>query len=153
MYDRFSGIKFWYSERNTENTMLHYILMKKVIIIRKIHVKWSLSLHYRKKVKIFTPQLLIYYIQYENRKSRLEQMPEAATWGVLRKKVFFKMSHNSQETPVPEETPVNFAKFLRTPLFKNSGWLLLKCAHFNNEARDIDCISCRDLDALLYCFG
>ena len=28
---------------------------------------------------IFTPQLLIYYIQYENRKSRLEQMPEAAT--------------------------------------------------------------------------
>ena len=23
----------------------------------------------------------------------------------------FKMSQNSQETPVPEETPVNFAKF------------------------------------------
>ena len=38
-------------------------------------------------------------------------MTEAATWGVLRKKVFFKMSHNSQETTVPEETPVNFAKF------------------------------------------
>ena len=39
-------------------------------------------------------------------------MPEAATEAVLRKKVFFKMSQNSQETPAPEETPVNFAKFL-----------------------------------------
>ena len=54
-------------------------------------------------------------------------MPEAATAGVLRKKVFFKISQNSQETPVPEETPVNFAKFLRTPsLQNNSGRLLLK---------------------------
>ena len=117
-------------------------------------VKWSLSLHYRKKLNIFTPQLLIYYIQYENRKSRLEQMPEAATWGVLRKKMFFKMSQNSQETSVPEETPVNFSKFLRTPLSQNnSRRLLLKRRHFNNEARDIDCICCRELDTLLYCFG
>ena len=51
-------------------------------------------------------------IEHENRKSQLVQMPEVATGGVLRKKVFFKMSQNSQETPVPEETPVNFAKFL-----------------------------------------
>ena len=39
-------------------------------------------------------------------------MPAAATGGVLRKKVFFKMSQNSQETPVPEETPMSFPKFL-----------------------------------------
>ena len=78
-------------------------------------------------------------------------MPEVATGGVLRKKVFFKMSQNSQETPVPEETPVNFVKFLRTPLLQNnSGRLLVKCEHFNNEARDVDCICCRELDALLY---
>ena len=44
-------------------------------------------------------------------------MPEVATGGVLRKKVLFKMSQNSQETPVPDETPVNFAKFLRTLFF------------------------------------
>ena len=31
------------------------------------------------ELNIFMPQLLIYYIQYENRKGRLEQMPEAAT--------------------------------------------------------------------------
>ena len=74
-------------------------------------------------------------------------MPEAATGGVLRKKVFFKMSQNSQETPVPEETPVNFAKVLRTPFLQNnSGRLLLKCVHCNNEATDI---GCRKLDAML----
>ena len=67
-------------------------------------------------------------------------MPEPATGGVLRKKVFFKMSQNSEETPVPEETPVNFAKFLTTPFLQsNSGRLLLKCRHCNNEVRGIDC--------------
>ena len=68
-----------------------YILMKKVIILRR---KWSLWLHHSNKLNIFTSQLLIYYMQYENRKSRQEQMLEAATWGGLRKKVFFKMSQN-----------------------------------------------------------
>ena len=53
-------------------------------------------------------------------------MPEAVTGGVLRIKVFFKMSQNSEETPVTEETPLNFAKFLRTPFLQNnSGRLLL----------------------------
>ena len=51
------------------------------------------------------------------------------------------MSQNLQETPAPEETPVNFTKFLRTPCLQNNpGRLLLKCRDFNNEARDIDCI-------------
>ena len=45
-------------------------------------------------------------------------MPDAATVGVLRKKVFFKISQNSQETPVPEETLLNFPKFLRTPFYR-----------------------------------
>ena len=57
------------------------------------------------------------------------QMSEAATAGVLQKKVFFKILQNSQETPVPKETPVNFEKFLRTPfLQKNSRRLLLKAS-------------------------
>ena len=30
------------------------------------------------------------------------------------------MLQNSQETPVPEETPVNFAKFLKTNLLQNN---------------------------------
>ena len=46
--------------------------------------KGSLSLHHRKKQDM--PQLLVYYIQYSNGKSRLVQMPEVATGSVLRKK-------------------------------------------------------------------
>ena len=52
--------------------------------------------------------------------SRLMQMPEAATVGVLRKKVFFKISQNSQETPVPGKTPANFAKYLRTRFYRTT---------------------------------
>ena len=55
------------------------------------------------------------------------QMPETATVGVLRIMVSFKIAQKSQKTPAPEETPVNFAKFLRTPFLQNnSGRLLLK---------------------------
>ena len=126
-----------------------YILIKIVIILKKIRVKSLLLLH-RKKLNIFMPHLPIYYIQYYNRKSRLVQLLETATVGVLRKKVFLQISQNSEETPVPEETLVNFAKFLRKPFLQNdSGLLLLKCRHCNNEARDIDCICCRELDAML----
>ena len=66
------------------------------------------------------------------------------------------MLQNSQETPVPEETPVNFEKFLKRPLLQyNSGRLLLKCGYFNNQAKDIDCIiaNCRfqiaDIDCII----
>ena len=45
------------------------------------------------------------------------QMPEATTVGVLRKKVFFKILQNSQEIPVPEETPVNFEKIFKNTFF------------------------------------
>ena len=55
------------------------------------------------------------------------QMPKAITVGVLRKKVFFKISQSSQGTPVPEETPLNSAKFLRTSFLQNNfEQLLLK---------------------------
>ena len=77
-------------------------------------------------------------------------MPKTATGDVLRKKVFFKISQNSQEITVPEETPVNFAKLLRIPFLQNNlGGLLLKCGYCNNKARDIYCICCRELDAIL----
>ena len=51
---------------------------------------------------------------------------------------------------MPEEISANFAKCLRTSFLQNNpGQLLLKCGYFNNEARDIDCICCRELDAML----
>ena len=54
-------------------------------------------------------------------------MPEAATGGVLWKNLFLKILKNLQETSVPEETPVNFAKFLRAAFLQSkSEQLLLK---------------------------
>ena len=49
-------------------------------------------------------------------------MPEAAAGGVLRKKVLYKMSQISEETPVPEETPVNFAKNCKNTFFTEQLW-------------------------------
>ena len=64
------------------------------------------------------------------------------------------MSQNSQEAPVPEETPVNFAKLLRTYFLRNnSRRLLLKCGRCNNEAKEVDYLCCRKLDAMLYLLG
>ena len=77
-------------------------------------------------------------------------MPEAATGSVLWKKVFFKILQNLQETPVTEETLRNSAKFLRTSfLQKNSGRLLLKCGHCKSEVKEIDCLCCTEVDAIL----
>ena len=64
-------------------------------------------------------------------------MPEAATVGILRKQVFFKISQNLQEILVPEETPVNFAKFLRTPFLQNNLERLLLKAGITITKRDI----------------
>ena len=66
------------------------------------------------------------------------QMPEVATVGVLRKKVFFKILQNSHETPVPEETPANFAKFLRTPFLQNNSRRLLLKADIAITKREIE---------------
>ena len=142
MCDHFSELNFDPVKEILKIWCHIYILMKKVVSLRKIHVKMKSFTPLYKQTK-HMPQLLIYYIQYENRKSWFEQMPKAATG------VFF-----SQETPLPEETPVNFVKFLRTLLLQNnSGRLLPNYRHFNNEARGVDCICCRELDALLCCFG
>ena len=90
---------------------LIYILMKKVIILRKIHVAiksfappfsnhFSLSLNGKKRESheknVFTLQLPIHYILYQN---------------------------------------------------KNIDWC--KCGHCKNEAREIDCPCCREVNAVL----
>ena len=66
------------------------------------------------------------------------------------KKVFLKILINSQETSAPEETPVNFSKYLRVPFLQNnSGRLLLKCGHCKIEGREMDSLCCREVDAML----
>ena len=39
MYDGFSGIKFWSSERNTENPMSHLYVNEEKDYFKEIHVK------------------------------------------------------------------------------------------------------------------
>ena len=133
-------IKFWSSERNTEDTKSNLYFNEESDYSEENtcenKVFRSTILPLEKKLNIFMPQMPIYCIQYYNRKSRLVQMPEATTGGVLLKKVFFKISKNSQETPVPEETLLSFAKFLRPLLQNKSGRLLLKCGHCKNEERN-----------------
>ena len=70
--------------------------------------------------------------------NRRRKMTKAATGGVLKEKVLLEISQNSQENTCARVSllkkgfwrrclPVNFAKFLRTPLLQNtSGRLLLK---------------------------
>ena len=97
------------------------------VTLRHSGLKDSLSL-----VKILFPPLLI----------------EAATRGVLYKKVFLEISQNSQKNtcarvspatllkkrPQHRCFPVNFAKFLRTPFSQNtSGRLLLYLLIYNVE--------------------
>ena len=112
-----------------------YILLKKVIILRKIHVEMKSFAPPQKETKHIhaTDADLLHTVLVQ------ETSIGANAKGVLRIKVF-KISQNSQETPAPEETPVNFAKSLRTPFLQNnSGQLLLKCGHCKNEAREKQC--------------
>ena len=153
MYDRFSGIKLWSCERNTENAMSHLHFNEESDYSEENTCENEVFCSTLER-NIFTPQLLIYYKQYQNRKSRLVQMPEAATGGALRKKVSFKMSQKFTENSCVRENTCEIAKFYRTPFLQNNSIrLLLKPGHCNNKARDIDCICCRVLDAMLYCFG
>ena len=96
-----------------------YILMKKVVILRKIHVKWKSFAPPQKETKNM-PQLLIYSQSMRLEKldySKCQKQPLEVFYG---KSVFFKMPQNSQEILVPEETPRNFAKFLRIRLLQNN---------------------------------
>ena len=78
------------------------------------------------------------------------QMPGAAIVGVSRKKVFFKISQNSQETLASEETPVNFNKIFKNTFYTEQlRTTTSESGYCNNEVRDIDCICCRELDAML----
>ena len=78
------------------------------------------------------------------------QMPEAATVGVLREKIFFKISQNSQKTPVARGNTCEFCKIFKNTFFTEQlRTTASESGYCNNEARDIDCICCRELDQCL----
>ena len=70
-------------------------------------------------------------------------MPEAVTGGGLQKNVFFKMSQNSQETPVPEE----FCKIFKNNFFTEQFWTTASEMRILQQRSERFC--CRELDAML----
>ena len=123
-----------------------YISMKIAIILRKIHVKMKSFIPPQKETN--HSRLNCDYIKYQNRRSRIVQMRKAAIVGVLRKRVSFKILQNSQETPVPGST-CEFCKIFKNTFFTEQlRTTASKSGYCNNKARDIDCICCRELDAM-----
>ena len=131
-----------------------YILMKKVIILRKINMK----------MKSFAPpyketehsRLSCWFITYSIRIENLDwsKSQKQPLEVFCEQKCSLKCRKIHRKLLCQRKDLWILQKFLKAPLLQNnSGRLLLKCGHFNNEARDIDCICCRELDALLYCFG
>ena len=77
------------------------------------------------------------------------QMPEAATVGVLRKKVFFKIRKSHRKLRC-QRKHYEFCKIFKNTYFTEQLRTTVSESGFcNNEARDIDCICCRELDAML----
>ena len=118
-----------------------YILMKKKIILQNIHVKTKSFAPPQKETKhVHSSAADLLHTVLEQEIS-IDANARSSHWRCSAKKVFFKMSQNSEETPVAEKTPVNFAKFLRTTFLQNN--------FRPHKTRDIDCICCRELDAML----
>ena len=79
----------------------------------------------------------------------LVQMPEAATVGVLRKRVFFKISQNSRKF-LCQRKHLWILENFKEWLFTEQLWTTAsESGYCNIEARDIDDICCRELDAML----
>ena len=97
------------------------------------------------------PHLSIYYILYQNRNSRLMQMSEAATGGVLRKKDVLKNFAKLTEKQLCQRLFFNKVTGLRKLFLQNNfEQLLLKCGHCKNEVREIYCLCCREVKTMLF---
>ena len=81
------------------------------------------------------------------------QIRKATTVGVLRKKVslnFAKFTGNSYA----RGNTCEFCKIFKNTCFTEQlRTTASKSGYCNNEAIGIDCICCRELNAMLYCFG
>ena len=77
-------------------------------------------------------------------------MPEAASVGVLRKKVFFKFCAKYTGSSCARGNTCEFCKVFKNTFFTEQLWTTASESRYcSNEARDIDCICCRELDVML----
>ena len=77
------------------------------------------------------------------------QIPEAGSRGVVWKKMFFKILQNSQETPVPEGNTYEFCKMFKNT-FLTEQLRTTASVHCKIEAREMDCLRYREVDAMLF---
>ena len=109
------------------------------------------------KMKFFTPQFspILHASAANSLHTVLEQEiwiganARSSHWRFSVKKCVLSNFAKYTGTPAPEETPVNFTKFLRRLFLQtNSRQLHLKCRHCKSKAREIDCLCCREEDAM-----
>ena len=129
-------IKFWSSERNTENTMSHLYLNEESDHSEentcKNEVFWSSILHHRKKLNI---RLSCRYITCSIRIGNLDwyKCQEQPLGVFCEKKCSIKFRKIYRKHLCQTKKPVNFVRFFRAPfLNNNSGRLFLKCRHCKN---------------------
>ena len=110
-----------------------YIFMKKVVILREMHVK----------MKSFTPP------QKETKHPRLGC--PFITYGITTGNLDWrKCQKRPLEVFCEKRCFLIFLKFCKnTFLQNNSRQLLLKCGHCKNEAKEIDRLCCREIDVIL----
>ena len=102
----------------------------------------STILHYRKKLNI---HLSYWFITYSIRIGNLD-------WWKCQKQpleVFCEKKCSLKFCKICRKHLQDSAKFLRTCFLQNNWQLFLKCRRSKNEAREIDCLCCREVDAML----
>ena len=88
-------------------------------------------------------------MQNQNGNFWLVEMSEASTGGVLWKKMFLKISQNSQGITCAKVSFLINLQVSGNFLQNSSGRLLLKFGHWKNELKEIDCLCCRGVDIML----
>ena len=126
-------IKFSSSERITKNTMSHLYFNEKSDYSEENtcenEVFLSTILHHRRKLNY--SRLSCRCITYKCQKGALKKFSKFTGKHLCQRFFFNKVASLRQ-------------LFLQN----NLGRLLLKCGHCKNEARKIDCLRCRDMNAM-----
>ena len=130
-----------------------YTLMKKVIILKKIHVKMKFPLHNsppQKETKhIHTSAADVLHTVLDQEISvgangRSSHWRCSVKKGVLKNFAKFTGKHLCRSLSFNKVAGLE-QLFLQS----NSGRLLQKCRHCKNEAREKDCLCCGEVDAML----
>ena len=148
MYNRF----FWFSlNLDPVKELLKirfriYILKKNVIILMSFAPPFS-NIERNSTYPRFSYRCITYSIRIGNLdwcKCQKQQLELFYKKGILKKYAKFTGKHLCQSLFFNKIVSLR-QRFLQN----NPKWLLLKCGHCKNEAKEIDCLWCREVDAML----